>query len=96
MGRVSAELRSEGKAGIHYFVVPTLREGKRLATGTPQEVADERAVGHPIDTMPRSTLGLAAYEVELDNDGEPVAEPSLIARAGQIPGLGIEADADEA
>lgn len=96
MSRVRLERASKGKAGIHYFVVATVRDGKRLVTAAPQEVADERAARHRIETMARSTLGMAAYEVELDNDGEAVSEPALIARAGQIPGLGIEGDAEEA
>lgn len=77
-------------AGIHYFVVPTLKDGKRFVTGTPLEVADESAARNRIATMPRSTLGLAAYEVELDAEGEPVAEPSLLAAAGKVPGMDVE------
>ncbi len=73
-------------AGVHYFVVPTLRDGRRLVPGTPQEVADEGAARNRIATMPRSAVGMAAYEVEMDAEGEQVAEPILIAATGKMPG----------
>ncbi len=73
-------------AGVHYFVVPTLRDGRRLVPGVPQHVADEAAARNRLATMPRSAVGLAAYEVEMDADGEQVSEPILIAAAGTIPG----------
>lgn len=85
------------KPGVHYFVVPTLRDGRRLVPGSPQEVADETAARNRIATMPRSAVGLAAYEVELDAEGEQVAEPILIAAAGKVAGgadaAEVEADA---
>ncbi|MCW5718834.1 MAG: hypothetical protein KIS68_13485 [Bauldia sp.] len=73
-------------AGVHYFVVPTLRDGRRLVPGTPQQVPDEASARNRIATIPRNAVGLAAYEVEMDAEGEQVAEPILIAAAGKIPG----------
>lgn len=82
-------------AGVHYFVVPTLRDGRRLVPGTPQEVADEAAARNRIATMPRSAVGMAAYEVEMDVEGEQVSEPVLIAASGRIPGA-LELAPDDA
>lgn len=84
-------------AGVHYFVVPTLRDGRRLVPGTPQEVPDEGAARNRLGTMPRSAVGMAAYEVEMDAEGEQVSEPILIAAAGRIPGaLDVAQDGAEA
>lgn len=82
-------------AGVHYFVVPTLRDGRRLVPGAPLEVTDEVAARNRIATMPRSAVGMSAYEVEFDAEGEQVAEPILIAAAGKIPGGGDAALAAE-
>lgn len=85
------------QAGTNYFVVPTLRDGRRLVPGTPQHVADEAAARNRIATIPRNAVGLAAYEVEMDAEGEQVAEPILIAVAGKIPGaVGVEQAGEEA
>lgn len=86
--------RGQTKPGIHYFVVATLRDGKRLVTGTPQEVANEQAARNRIELMPRNAIGLAAYEVELDIEGEQVSEPALIARAGLVPGVEVNVAED--
>jgi len=82
-------------AGVHYFVVPTLKDGRRLVPGVPQQVADESAARNRIATIPRNAVGLAAYEVEMDAEGEQVSEPILIAAAGRIPGA-LEAPPDGA
>jgi len=84
-------------AGVHYFVVPTLKDGRRLVPGVPQQVADEAAARNRIATIPRNAVGLAAYEVEMDAEGEQVAEPILIAATGRIPGaLEVEQAAEDA
>ncbi|MCW5713428.1 MAG: hypothetical protein KIT43_02775 [Bauldia sp.] len=83
-------------AGIHYYVVPTLKDGRRLVAGTPQEVADETAARNRIATMPGSAIGLAAYEVELNAEGDTVSEPSLIAAAGRVPGVEVERATEDA
>lgn len=92
LGRPAAK----SKAGLHYFMVPTLKDGRRLITGAPQEVADERAARNRIELMPPNMIGLAACEVEMDAEGEQVAEPALLARQGKIPGGGLKRETEDA
>lgn len=96
MLRTPQKATKSAVAGIHFFVIPTLKDGRRLVTGTPQEVADEVQAKNRIATMPPTAIGMAAYEVEFDAEGEQVAEPALIARAGKVPGLEDERLSEDA
>ncbi len=85
--RMALPSRQQGRAGTHYFVQPMIRDGRRIVPGRGHEVADEDQAKRFVDSLARRSVGVIAYEVELDIDGEAITEPAIIVTRGMVAGI---------
>lgn len=87
MAKVKLERPSKAKPGLHYYVQPTLRDGKRLFTGPGLEARDEADARRIAERMFNRAAGVVAFEVETDMDGELISEPRILMTIGAVPGI---------
>lgn len=82
--------KSTDKSGIRFYVQPVRRDGKRYVMGQLREVANEAAARELADHLRARAAGVVAYAVELEEDGDLVGEPRVIATHGTVPGLEVQ------
>jgi hypothetical protein len=72
---------------MHFYVQPIMRDGKRLVPGQRREAIDENTALAIAADLAERMVGVVAVAVELDDDGNPIDEPRIIVRYGEVPGL---------
>lgn len=62
------EPKSKSRPGVHYYVQPTIRDGKRLVNAIGQ-AADEEHAKRIAYRMFERAVGVIAFEIDVDMDG---------------------------
>lgn len=83
-------------AGVHFYVQPLVKDGRRLVPGQMREARDEPAARKLVGELAERCPGVVAYSVELDAEGDLIGEASIIMSKGRVPGLEVDQDVDAA